>query len=666
MNYIDKPRGQLKYEDFYHGQRFWCVWNGIHIAGTITIESGYIYLCQDLMDGANCMEKHGHKYSYQLVGKSGEGVYITSSMADFKLESPNLDYMGKMQSELIYEDFYHGQRFMCAIDEGAGNWRFATGKVTIEGDKIYLCQNEVPGSDCTEKHGHQYSYVISSYPGSVTIDGSSDGISVRNLLIEKPAGFPNTNWNIAGEPSVVGIIPLDLTIDDLVPGQFYHIEFSSDEGDPQTARHLVFQYKENSGDKDRPVAHAYAWHEPFRPEYKKYAAGDAATPWITGRKCRAATKEEADWLTRCMLEKKALPYITENDTTMGAKKDASRKNTKLYKLGDKVRIKKDTEYYKAGDSFNPIDMDGTVSISDDDATAGYFYRVKWANGHSNSYRDEDLQLVSKFNDGDKVRIKKESEHYTGEKNNPKDTTGTCSIRPTAEIEDAYIYRVDWDNGETYVYREDDLVKWEEAEPSDGWKAVAGTHLPSATTRDKKKPYVKTIVWEEPLGGLLKEQKKYVNVSGLEDPADDRLMGDFADIFTFIGFSRINSGAVFRYENPVDPKAGDGQRALEDASDKIAGFGGILTVFGEEELPDHIAPTIFGTGGEMRFDVRLMETGGNKLGVVKAIKDFTGIGLKDAKDIADNAPITVKEDMSEEEAMALKKELEDAGAMVEIR
>jgi len=66
-----------------------------------------------------------------------------------------------------------------------------------------------------------------------------------------------------------------------------------------------------------------------------------------------------------------------------------------------------------------------------------------------------------------------------------------------------------------------------------------------------------------------------------------------------------------------------------------------------------------------FDVILKEAGGQKLAVVKLVKDLTGLGLKEAKDLVDGAPKELKSGVAKDEAEALKKQLEEAGAVVEI-
>lgn len=67
-----------------------------------------------------------------------------------------------------------------------------------------------------------------------------------------------------------------------------------------------------------------------------------------------------------------------------------------------------------------------------------------------------------------------------------------------------------------------------------------------------------------------------------------------------------------------------------------------------------------------FDVILVDAGAAKLGVVKVVKDLTGLGLKEAKDLVDGAPKPVKEGIGKEEAEAIKKALEEAGAKVEVK
>ena len=67
-----------------------------------------------------------------------------------------------------------------------------------------------------------------------------------------------------------------------------------------------------------------------------------------------------------------------------------------------------------------------------------------------------------------------------------------------------------------------------------------------------------------------------------------------------------------------------------------------------------------------FDVVLKAAGANKLAVVKAVKEACGLGLKEAKDLVDGAPSTLKEGLAKDDAETLKKTLEDAGAEVELK
>ena len=67
-----------------------------------------------------------------------------------------------------------------------------------------------------------------------------------------------------------------------------------------------------------------------------------------------------------------------------------------------------------------------------------------------------------------------------------------------------------------------------------------------------------------------------------------------------------------------------------------------------------------------FDVVLTEVGGNKIAVIKAVKAATGLGLKESKDLVESAPKPIKEGIGKDEAEKLKKELEEAGAKVELK
>ncbi len=83
-----------------------------------------------------------------------------------------------------------------------------------------------------------------------------------------------------------------------------------------------------------------------------------------------------------------------------------------------------------------------------------------------------------------------------------------------------------------------------------------------------------------------------------------------------------------------------------------------------------APAAAGAAGaaaeeKTSFDVVLKEAGANKIPVIKVVRDATGLGLKEAKDLVDGAPKTIKEGVSKEEAEELKAKFEEAGATVEL-
>jgi len=92
-------------------------------------------------------------------------------------------------------------------------------------------------------------------------------------------------------------------------------------------------------------------------------------------------------------------------------------------------------------------------------------------------------------------------------------------------------------------------------------------------------------------------------------------------------------------------------------------------------PIMAAPVMAGgaaSGGEAAkeektsFNIELKSAGGQKIQVIKALREITGLGLKEAKDMVDGAPKTVKENVKKEEAEEMKKKLEEAGATVELK
>lgn len=70
--------------------------------------------------------------------------------------------------------------------------------------------------------------------------------------------------------------------------------------------------------------------------------------------------------------------------------------------------------------------------------------------------------------------------------------------------------------------------------------------------------------------------------------------------------------------------------------------------------------------QTEFNVIMSSFGANKVGVIKVVRSLTGLGLKEAKDLVEGAPSTIKEAVSKDEAASIKKELEEAGASVEVK
>lgn len=102
---------------------------------------------------------------------------------------------------------------------------------------------------------------------------------------------------------------------------------------------------------------------------------------------------------------------------------------------------------------------------------------------------------------------------------------------------------------------------------------------------------------------------------------------------------------------------------------------LATIFKEEYGIEPAAAAVVVAGGaaggdaaeeKSEFDVILKNAGASKLAIVKLVKDLTGAGLKEAKDIVDGAPAPIKTGVPKDEAEALKKQLEEAGAEVELK
>lgn len=119
--------------------------------------------------------------------------------------------------------------------------------------------------------------------------------------------------------------------------------------------------------------------------------------------------------------------------------------------------------------------------------------------------------------------------------------------------------------------------------------------------------------------------------------------DFAEQLVNLTVKEVNELAdILKEEYGIEPAA---------AAVAVAGGGG-----GGEDAAEE----------QTEFDVILKAPGGSKLAVVKLVKELTGLGLKDAKALVDGAPAPVKEGVAKDEAEALKGQLEEAGAEVELK
>ena len=121
--------------------------------------------------------------------------------------------------------------------------------------------------------------------------------------------------------------------------------------------------------------------------------------------------------------------------------------------------------------------------------------------------------------------------------------------------------------------------------------------------------------------------------------------DFAEQLVNLTVKEVNELAeILKEEYGIEPSAA----AVAVAAGPAAGGG---DAGGEEQS---------------EFDVILKAAGGSKLAVVKLVKELTGLGLKEAKELVDNAPSPVKEGVAKDEAEGLKTSLEEAGAEVELK
>src|ERR1700687_3628143 len=113
-------------------------------------------------------------------------------------------------------------------------------------------------------------------------------------------------------------------------------------------------------------------------------------------------------------------------------------------------------------------------------------------------------------------------------------------------------------------------------------------------------------------------------------------------------------------------------SLLEASELVKKMEETFGVSAAAAAPVAAAVGVAAAGGSVpaeektEFSVVLTEVGANKINVIKAVREVTSLGLKEAKDLVDGAPKTVKEGINKDEAATIKKKFEDAGAKVEIK
>lgn len=108
--------------------------------------------------------------------------------------------------------------------------------------------------------------------------------------------------------------------------------------------------------------------------------------------------------------------------------------------------------------------------------------------------------------------------------------------------------------------------------------------------------------------------------------------------------------------------------------KLLEVAELVKLMEEEFGVSAAAPVMVAAGGDAaaaadeksEFDVILAEAGASKLGVIKVVREITGLGLKEAKALVDGAPGTIKEAVAKEEAESIKAKLEEAGAKIELK
>ena len=147
-----------------------------------------------------------------------------------------------------------------------------------------------------------------------------------------------------------------------------------------------------------------------------------------------------------------------------------------------------------------------------------------------------------------------------------------------------------------------------------------------------------------------------------------------------GIAEVKEGLTFNLSLPLDVPGGNvlNPRRLPPVLRPTLRNGSVARQVRLDSTADSAAamaaPAAAGGGGggaaaaeeKTEFNVMLTEAGANKVSVIKAVREITGLGLKEAKDMVDGAPKAVKEGVSKADAEAAKKKLEEAGAKVELK
>jgi len=100
--------------------------------------------------------------------------------------------------------------------------------------------------------------------------------------------------------------------------------------------------------------------------------------------------------------------------------------------------------------------------------------------------------------------------------------------------------------------------------------------------------------------------------------------------------------------------------------ELEGKWGVTAAVAAAAGPAAAASAAAPAAEQTEFTVTLVEAGGNKIGVIKAVREVTNLGLKEAKDLVDGAPKTVKEGVNKADAESIKKKLTEAGAKVDVK